>query len=265
VRKYRGVFKQALNAYLYEFLDYISDVDQTHELIVASERKLQDTHIRKAFYYLYENVGKSYAQTTFKNLSVKAAKQGIELKYKEPSIDYNAIWSRRIIEQVNHKFGKRITLITETTEKIFKKIVNETVENGIKDGISVKDMAKIIKDQIGFTDTYRAERIARTEVISASNMGSLEGAKATGLNINKQWLSTKDDKVRGLGMNDEFDHINCDGESVGMNDAFLQTGEELEFPGDPTGSSGNVINCRCTIVYDTSAEDAAFDEQFGTE
>ncbi len=30
---------------------------------------------------------------------------------------------------------------------------------------------------------------------------------------------------------------------------FFVSGEELEFPGDPSARAGNVINCRCKIVF----------------
>ena len=26
-------------------------------------------------------------------------------------------------------------------------------------------------------------------------------------------------------------------------------GEEIMYPGDPNGMSGNIINCRCKVVY----------------
>jgi uncharacterized protein with gpF-like domain len=38
-----------------------------------------------------------------------------------------------------------------------------------------------------------------------------------------------------------------------MNDPFMVPSEHgpepLAFPGDPAGSPGNIINCRCAIAY----------------
>jgi hypothetical protein len=31
---------------------------------------------------------------------------------------------------------------------------------------------------------------------------------------------------------------------------FEVDGESLDRPGDPSGSAGNIINCRCGIIYE---------------
>jgi len=36
-----------------------------------------------------------------------------------------------------------------------------------------------------------------------------------------------------------------DGVRVPLNENFNVDGEMLEYPGDPSGSAGNIINCRC--------------------
>jgi hypothetical protein len=37
--------------------------------------------------------------------------------------------------------------------------------------------------------------------------------------------------------------------NVPIDEPFIVSGEELMYPGDPSGSAGNVINCRCAIGY----------------
>jgi hypothetical protein len=34
-----------------------------------------------------------------------------------------------------------------------------------------------------------------------------------------------------------------------MDEPFEVDGELLDYPGDPTGSAANVINCRCAVGY----------------
>ena len=63
----------------------------------------------------------------------------------------------------------------------------------------------------------------------------------------KEWVTALDDKVRD-GSSSEFDHTAAHGEAVELKAAFEATGESLEFPGDPGGSAGNIINCRCALV-----------------
>ena len=80
---------------------------------------------------------------------------------------------------------------------------------------------------------------------NSSNYALLETAKETGVVTGKEWVSGSDDRVR----DGEFDHLEADGQQVLLNEPFIVSGEELMFPGDPSGSAGNVINCRCAQVF----------------
>ena len=73
-------------------------------------------------------------------------------------------------------------------------------------------------------------------------------AGLTGLKLQKEWVSAQDERTR-QSPPDEFDHVEADGQVVGMKDAFTVGGEQLMFPGDPGASAGNLINCRCSVVY----------------
>lgn len=94
---------------------------------------------------------------------------------------------------------------------------------------------------------YRIEAIARTETIRASNNGTNELFKEWGVKRH-EWLSTKDDRTRSYDAGDEFDHVEADGQVVPIDTPFIVSGEDLMYPGDPTGSPGNTINCRCTLI-----------------
>jgi hypothetical protein len=50
--------------------------------------------------------------------------------------------------------------------------------------------------QWGNISTYRAARIARSEIVNASNLGSLAGAAESGVPLLKVWLSTRDSRTR---------------------------------------------------------------------
>ena len=94
---------------------------------------------------------------------------------------------------------------------------------------------------------YRVEAIARTETIRSSNAGTTELFKEWGVKRH-EWLSTKDDRTRSYAAGDEFDHVEADGQVVEVGTPFIVSGEELEYPGDPSGSPGNTIECRCTTI-----------------
>lgn len=101
--------------------------------------------------------------------------------------------------------------------------------------------ARIASDVGGIS---RATRIARTEVISASNLGSIEGARATGLPLNKTWLATPGNRTRDT-------HATADGQTVSMDELFDVGGSLLDFPGDWSNNAdvSETVNCRCTVTY----------------
>ena len=87
---------------------------------------------------------------------------------------------------------------------------------------------------------YRTEMIARTETIRSSNAGSEELFNEWGVQ-QKEWLATKDDRVRD-------DHLAADGQVVGIDEPFIVGGYEADFPGDPNLPPEESINCRCTVL-----------------
>lgn len=149
--------------------------------------------------------------------------------------------------------GKRITWINENTDielmKIIRSSLNKSQEAGEGIAVIARNLIKDIASEYGALSIARAQRIARTEIIGASNRGSLLGAQSLGYNMNKVWFSLIDKVTRTIP-DSEFDHVKADGETRGLFEKFTETGEDLDHPGDPTGSAGNVINCRCVQTYE---------------
>lgn len=98
-------------------------------------------------------------------------------------------------------------------------------------------------------DTW-AQRIATVSAVGAINHASLLAAMDAGSSA-KQWLSSRDDKVRPT-------HRHADGQVRLLDERFRLGGipehpgrSLLMFPGDPapTVPIDEVINCRCTLVF----------------
>ena len=87
------------------------------------------------------------------------------------------------------------------------------------------------------TPAYRTEMIARTEIQRSSNAGSSEIFKAFGA-PRKEWLTAIDGRERP-------EHAAANGQVVSIDAPFIVGGEQLMYPGDPAGSAGTTINCRC--------------------
>lgn len=119
-------------------------------------------------------------------------------------------------------------------------IVSRALTQGIVQGRSVPNMAKLIKKAMN-SSAYNAQRIVRTETTRAMNQGqlaSMEHAIARGLPIRKQWMATTDNRTRES-------HADMNGEVVDIDRPFSNG---LMYPGDPAGGPEETINCRCTMV-----------------
>jgi len=114
---------------------------------------------------------------------------------------------------------------------------------GFRAGEGIDALRRRITDVVDLT-AREAELLARTEVISASNMGAqarvdLMGADAPPY---RQWLSTMDNRTRPT-------HVAADGQVVAADEQFTVGSARLRVPGDPTGPGAEVINCRCTVLF----------------
>jgi hypothetical protein len=141
---------------------------------------------------------------------------------------------------------RRITSVAETTRQ---QIVNQ-ITRGQQAGEGIDDIAKRIAGNVGIISRQRGALIARTEVHGAANYGADGAARATGLKLRKEWVAAEDERTRP-------DHAQAgeeysEGGSIGpidMDQPFMVGGEALMYPGDPAGSAGNIINCRCGVSH----------------
>lgn len=133
---------------------------------------------------------------------------------------------------------RRITSVTETTRQ---QIVNQ-IKIGQQAGEGIDAIARRITGNIPFISRQRGALIARTETHGAANYGADGAARATGLDVRKEWVAASDERTRSS-------HESADGQVVPMDQPFRVGGELLMFPGDPAGSGGNIINCRCAVSH----------------
>jgi len=89
---------------------------------------------------------------------------------------------------------------------------------------------------------WQTERIARTTMTGASNLGQQEAWKQTDVVKRKVWISAL---IPGRTRDA---HADAHGQTVGIREMFTVGGEMLAHPGDPSGSPGNIINCLCTMT-----------------
>lgn len=162
------------------------------------------------------------------------------LKSHSPNVrkDSNDIFMRKVQEYVGTWSLNTSELITATTMKQLRTLIKD----GEVKGLGVREIAKNIEEKIPSISNVRANTIARTETHSAAGYANESAAEATGLQLKKEWVAFIDGREREA-------HAEADGQVVNRDEDFTVDGEQLQYAGDPSGSAGNIINCRCVILY----------------
>lgn len=134
-------------------------------------------------------------------------------------------------------------LVNETTQKKLQ----DTIAQGDSEGESLDDLEGRVHGVFDEAADSRAEEIGGTNAVGAGNEGLLLSASEYGdLVSGKTWFSAQDGLVRPA-------HQDADGQTVGMDESFDVDGEALDYPGDPNGSPGNIVNCRCTMLLELAS------------
>jgi HK97 family phage portal protein len=145
----------------------------------------------------------------------------------------------RVQTAIAKRANKLAGNVTETTYGS----IRDEVSKGRSAGEGISEIASRIRDNVfdGEITKARAETIARTETVGALNHGELIAARESGVVTGKRWLTQGDGKVRDS-------HAEIDDELVPLDDVFSNG---LRHPGDQAGDAAEVVNCRCTTLYET--------------
>lgn len=191
-------------------------------------------------------VSTRFLQPVLEELYVAAGLPEAKLQYNEltgrqkalPTVSLVAEWTTRLRRFISTEGATSIRAISAATRGIIRSVLRTAAT----DGLSIPDTARALRTKIAALSVERAESIARTELIAASSYGSLIGAQATGIALEKGWLSTPGPRTRAT-------HKEAGGQFVDIADSFTVGGEKARYPGDPLLSAAERIRCRCTIIY----------------
>lgn len=155
---------------------------------------------------------------------------------------------RRTVEKLARSEKLPLPQASMNTIKSMKwneKNIKSALYQGIVQGDSMDDIAKRLRKVSGM-DEEASIRNARTMVTSAENAGRQdrmeEAAEEYGIEMQKTWLATLDDRTRDA-------HAELDGETVDIDQPFENSIGKIMFPCDPDCPDGeNVYNCRCTMI-----------------
>lgn len=120
-------------------------------------------------------------------------------------------------------------------------VIRQTVAGAYLDGLPVRDTAALIRAKLGEAAPGQAKMLARTDLNSLANGGSVMAAQLVDVET-KTWLSAGDEKVRDT-------HQEADGQTVPIDQPFEVGGEQAMYPADPELSDAEACGCRCTVIY----------------
>lgn len=154
-------------------------------------------------------------------------------------------------QYVTDYLQQAVNRMANTPEQVYREI-SDQIGQGVAAGESIDQLAARVQAVFDVTGNpfweNRATVVARTEAQSAVNAGALAGAGQqeidTGRRMVKVWQATVSQPTRTRPA-----HLAADGQAVPLQAPFMVGGEPLQFPGDPKGSAGNVIQCRCDLTF----------------
>ncbi len=229
-KRYAMLIRALLKRQFYGVANNITEGNYTDPSLAP----VQDDDMMKIMKSLYSVVGVAFARDTFRNRKA----EGDEL------IDY---WAQYMMEYASTRAGRKIVSITRLTREQIRNIVGKAVDYSAAEGWGMDRTARFIrntlKEQGEEIARWRALRIARTEVLTASNEGSLKAAKDLGVPMEKIWTAVTDQRTRDV-------HYMMNNVAVPLAEDFiLPDGAIMDKPGDERGGPGNTINCRCGLTY----------------
>lgn len=116
-------------------------------------------------------------------------------------------------------------------------------ENYIKDSADeIIDSTFRNMDEDYFLSEDRAILIAQNEANTVMNGVDFFNAKKSGKRY-KTWIAELDDRTRP-------DHAAVDFMKIPIDDMFQVGNDLMRFPHDYTASAENVVNCRCSCIYE---------------
>lgn len=173
-------------------------------------------------------------------------------------------WTAFVNEWLATNAFSLVSTVFNNYRDVIIKIIQQATTEAVEQGLGVDETTRLITERLtafkdGLAPGFLAERIVRTEIMRAANLGHMKGAEALPYQVKKVWVSAKDHRTRRMPK-DLFDHWVLDGVEKELDEPFTQTGKngvtiQAQQPGDlmsgqdKKSTAAFTINCRCTIGF----------------
>jgi len=232
-------FKKQMNLVLTAFDEYYNEVMllQGHiNLILSPIHEMHQEYYDLLLEYNLDayNRGRKQAERLVNRLKQKHSLKAVSLEH-DGDDKYTKHFGT-IGYSEDHLSSYTFTASEKTMSRVDGEI-NKILTTGYQEGWGVKDVRNRIQERYGQFTTWEANRIARTEMQTAHNMGMMNQYQEMGVKY-KEWRSAHDKRVR-------TSHIYMDGEIAPLDEKFSNG---LMYPGDKSGKIREWINCRCSVM-----------------
>lgn len=206
-------------------------------------RKLESKKQINVDIYLFDEAEEI---TRWKNQSTKIHKLSMETNGNRELINLGLgstfdVTNPLVVDFLN-KYGldKATEVIGNAAER-----TRQTLIAGVENGEGIPQLKKRIQaEYTPYTNQgYKAERIARTEVIGSSNRGALEAYRQAGVGVKKAWLNEPDARDTHVQAGIRYNEDNA----IDLDKDFRVGAGSGSAPGN-IGLAEEDINCRCTII-----------------
>lgn len=165
----------------------------------------------------------------------KSARLALSLKRIAPKPDGFASLRMRLLSMSREALGnERVQKLAARTRELISEVLTGATATA---STLARQLRKVL------LKPARLTLIARTETLYAWSVGSAWAAKAAGRTA-KRWIPVLDGRTR------DAHAAMARRPAIGIDEMFVVGGEAMRYPGDPAGSSWNVINCRCALIYE---------------
>jgi len=163
----------------------------------------------------------------------------------QPEIPEAFVWT----DDVEAWLFENASIVSETTIGTFYDTVANELASAVEAGESIPKIRERIREIFIGMEKWKAEQIARTEVLKASNKGWLEGARQSGVVEGKQWLAYVDRRTCSQC-------AEMDGVTMPLEENYFDKGEKHRWT-DGTESVFDYeeivtpplhCDCRCTLL-----------------
>lgn len=207
----------------------------------AWEQEITEEETRGVLEALYRATFMDYARRAYD--AVEGATKA------DPPSSVIEAWLREVLRILGDVAATRIKGITDTTKQYIWFILREAQS----DGVGPDEAARRIRRRMPEINRSRAKRIARTELNSTANAGThsgvVEAGRELGVEMEKVWYASPDGP-ESAGGRVRDSHWAIHEKGVDINEPFNVGGYPMQHPGEFGAPASEVINCRCTTLYE---------------